>query len=216
MILVLAHDCSQTQLDEILSECKSLGWTCEVSRGTEQTIVTLAGSADPAALEERFGKRTDLDLVPILSHREYRYLRTRRRMLAGMAGGLGVLTAMGAGIPVLGFLMPPKGVIPDRDLVRVAAQAEIKEHSGWRVTLLGQPVLLVRLENNRWFALSAICTHMNICHLDWNEERRELVCPCHGGAFDVYGNVVQGPPAVPLESYGVELVGPDVFVRRKA
>ncbi len=215
MILVLAHDCSAAQLEEILRECQSLGWQSEVSRGSEQTIVTLSGSADPALLEERFRKRADVDVLLILSQREYRYLRARRRMLAGMAGGLGVLTALGAGIPVLGFLLPPKGVIPDRDLVRVAAQDEIPERTGRRMTLLGQPVLLVRLENQRWFALSAICTHMNICHLDWNEERRELVCPCHGGAFDVYGNVVQGPPSIPLESYKVELIGPDVFVRRK-
>ena len=33
--------------------------------------------------------------------------------------------------------------------------------------------------------------------------------------FDVYGNVVQGPPSIPLESFKVELIGPDVFVRRK-
>ena len=216
MILVLAHDCSQAQLDEILGECKTLGWTGEVSRGSEQTIVTLAGSGEPAQLEQHFQKRSDVDVIPILSHREYRYLTARRRMLAGMAGGLGVLTALGSGIPVLGFLLPPKGVVPDRDLVRVAAEAEVKERSGRHMTLLGQPVILVRLENERWFALSAICTHMNICHLEWNEDRRELVCPCHGGAFDVYGNVVQGPPSIPLESYKVERIGPDVFVRRKS
>jgi Rieske Fe-S protein len=215
VILVLAQDIGEAALDLILRDCQSLGWQCEVSRGAEQTIVTLSGSADPGVLEERFRERGDVDVIPILSQREYRYLHARRRMLAGMAGGLGALTALGTGIPVLGFLLPPKGVIPDRDLVRVAAQDEIKERTGRRMTLLGQPVLLVRLEHQRWFALSAICTHMNICHLDWNEERRELVCPCHGGAFDVHGNVVQGPPSIPLESYQVELIGPDVFVRRK-
>jgi Rieske Fe-S protein len=215
MILVLAHDCSEAQLGGILRECESLGWKGEVSRGTEQTIVTLEGEGDPAALEERFQKRADVDVLPILSQREYRYLRARRRMLAGMAGGLGALTALGAGIPVLGFLLPPKGVIPDRDLVRAAGHDEIKEHTGRKLTLLGQPVMLIRLENERWFALSAICTHMNICHLDWNEERKELICPCHVGAFDVYCNVVQGPPSIPLESYKVERIGPDVFVRRK-
>lgn len=216
MILVLAHDCSAAVLDLLLRDCASLGWTGEVSRGSEQTIVTLAGSGDPARLEEHFRGRGDVDVIPILSQREYRHLRARRRMLAGMAGGLGALTALGTGIPVLGFLLPPKGAIPDRNLVRVAAQDEVQERSGRRMTLLGRPVLLVRLEHDRWFALSAICTHMNTCHLDWNEERRELVCPCHGGAFDVYGNVVQGPPSIPLESFQVELIGPDVFVRRKA
>jgi len=215
VILVLAHDCGEAGLDLVLRDCQSLGWQCEVSRGSEQTIVTLAGDGDPSLLEERFRERSDVDVIPILSQREYRFLRARRRMLAGMAGGLGALTALGAGIPVLGFLLPPKGVLPDSDLVRVAAQAEVEERTGRRMTLLGRPVLLVRLENQRWFALSAICTHMNTCHLDWNEARRELVCPCHGGAFDVHGNVVQGPPSIPLESFQVELIGPDVFVRRK-
>lgn len=215
MILVLAHDCPDAELDQILRECQSLGWSCEVSRGSEQIVVSLRGGKDAAALEERLGQRPDVDVVPILSHREYRYLRTRRRMLAGMAGGLGALTALSAGIPVLGFLMPPKGVIADRNLVRAAKESEVPEHSGRKVVMLGKPVILVHLEKGRWFALSAICTHMNTCQLDWNQERRELVCPCHGGAFDLYGNVVQGPPSVPLESYTVERIGPDVYVRGK-
>jgi nitrite reductase/ring-hydroxylating ferredoxin subunit len=215
MILVLAHDCSEAALEEILRDCRALGWTSEVSRGSEQTLVTLAGDGDAAQLEERFRARADVDVLPILSQREYRYLRTRRRMLAGLAGGLGALTALGAGIPVLGFLLPPKGVLPDRDLVRAAGRDEIPERSGRRLTLFGQPLMLIRMDDERWYALSAICTHMNICQLDWNAERRELVCPCHGGAFDVYGNVVQGPPSVPLQSYAVEHIGPDVFVRRK-
>lgn len=215
MILVLSHDCPPNELDEILRECQGLGWATEVSRGTEQIIVTLTGGKDEAALEARLGQRPDVDLVPILSHREYRYLRTRRRMLAGMAGGLGALTALGTGLPVLGFLMPPKGVVSDRNMVRAAKESEIPEHTGRKVVLLGQPVILVRLEKERWFALSAICTHMNTCQLDWNQERRELVCPCHGGAFDLYGNVVQGPPSIPLESYTVERIGQDVYVRGK-
>ncbi|MBI5362538.1 MAG: Rieske 2Fe-2S domain-containing protein, partial [Planctomycetes bacterium] len=64
-------------------------------------------------------------------------------------------------------------------------------------------------------ALSAICTHINTCQLDWHEDRRQLVCPCHGGAFDVHGNVVQGPPSIPLATFPVERVGDELFVRRE-
>lgn len=215
MILILSHDSPQATLDDVVRECERLGWRATVSRGEEQTVVSLEGSGDPEKLDERFRDRSDVDVVPILSHREYRYWRARRRLLAGLAGGLGALTAMSAGLPITGFLMPPKGVVSDRNLVRVGKSDDVKERSGKKVTLLGKPVILVRMERDRWFALSAICTHMNICQLDWNEERRELVCPCHGGAFDVYGNVVQGPPSVPLATYPVERVGDELFVRRE-
>lgn len=215
MILILSHDCPAPLLDDVVRECERLGWRCSVSRGSEQTLVTLEGSGDPDKLDAAFRDRPEVDVLPILSHREYRYLRARRRMLAGLAGGLGALTALGAGLPIAGFLMPPKGAVSDRNLVRVAGKDDVKERSGKKVTLLGKPVILVRMERERWFALSAICTHMNICQLDWNEERRELVCPCHGGAFDVYGNVVQGPPSIPLATYPVERVGDELFVRRE-
>ncbi|MFO1011630.1 MAG: Rieske 2Fe-2S domain-containing protein [Planctomycetota bacterium] len=215
MILILSHDSPQATLDDVVRECERLGWRATVSRGEEQTVVSLEGSGDPEKLDECFRDRADVDVVPILSHREYRYWRARRRLLAGLAGGLGALTAMSAGLPITGFLMPPKGVVSDRNLVRVGKSDDVKERSGKKVTLLGKPVILVRMERDRWFALSAICTHMNICQLDWNEERRELVCPCHGGAFDVYGNVVQGPPSVPLATYPVERVGDELFVRRE-
>lgn len=216
MILILAHDCPATQLDLVVREAERLGWRCEVSRGSEQTVVSLSGSGDSAALETALRGQSDLDVLPLLSQREYRYLRSRRRLLAGMATGLGALTAVGGGLPVLGFLMPPRGVVSDRNLVRAAAQGEVRERGAKKVVLLGQPVILVHLEHERWFALSAICTHMNTCQLDWVEERRELVCPCHGGAFDLYGNVVQGPPSVPLRSFGVERIGEDVFLRRES
>ncbi|MBK7878297.1 MAG: Rieske 2Fe-2S domain-containing protein [Planctomycetes bacterium] len=215
MILILSHDCPASLLDDVVRECERQGWRCTVSRGTEQTLVTLEGSGDPEQLDAAFRDRPEVDVLPILSQREYRYLRGRRRLLAGLAGGLGALTALGAGLPIAGFLMPPKGAVSDRNLVRVAGREEVKERSGKKVTLLGKPVILVRMERDRWFALSAICTHMNICQLDWHEERRELVCPCHGGAFDVYGNVVQGPPSIPLATYPVERVGDELFVRRE-
>jgi Rieske Fe-S protein len=216
MILVLARDSGDDLVDQVVREAERLGWRGEVSRGDEQVIVTLSGSGDPMELEDAFRRRPDVDVLPILSGREYRDLRARRRMLAGLASGLGLLTAVGAGIPVLGFLLPPKGTLADRTLVHAAKKDEVREHSAKKVLVLGRPVLLVRMDAGRYFALSAICTHMDICQLDWNPERRQLICPCHGGAFDVYGNVVQGPPSIPLASYQVEKIGTEVFIHGEA
>jgi Rieske Fe-S protein len=77
-------------------------------------------------------------------------------------------------------------------------------------------MLLLRDESGRFYATSAICTHMNVCHLEWNEKRALLECPCHGGAFDVHGNVVRGPASVPLPTYPVEQLHGDLYLRRES
>jgi Rieske Fe-S protein len=216
MILVLGNDCPAATLDALVADVERLGFRCALSRGQEEIVVALSGSGDGAALERLLERHAEVDVIPILAPRDYARLRTRRRMMAGLVAGLGVLTAGAAGVPLVGFLLPPKGVRADRDLVRAGTKEEIEELSARRMTVLGRPVLLVRLEHGRFFALSAVCTHMATCRLEWEAERRQLVCPCHGGAFDVHGNVVQGPPSIPLASYPVEEIRGEIFVRREA
>jgi len=216
MILVLARDVAPRLLEDVVRDAERLGWRSEVSRGEEQTVVALTGSGDAAALEAAMRGRPEVDVLPLLDSGELRGLRQRRRMLAGLAGGLGALAGVGAGIPVLGFLLPPKGAFEDPGLVPAGNLEEWGEHEARKVSVLGRPVLVVRMEGDRFYALSAICTHMDICQLEWSGERRELVCPCHGGAFDVYGNVVQGPPSIPLATFPMERVGSELYIRREA
>jgi Rieske Fe-S protein len=216
MILVLGPDSSAQAISEITGAAERLGWRCDVSRGEEQVVIGLEGNGDAAGLEAALAQRGDVELVPILSRREYLRVRQRRQIMRGLATGMGVLAAIAAGEPVLGFLLPPKGTLSDRSVVRAAKKGELGERSSRQVTVLGKPVLLVHLEGGRYFALSAICTHMDICHLEWNAERCQLLCPCHGGAFDVFGNVVQGPPSIPLSSYAVEERGDELFIHRQA
>lgn len=216
MILVLDRASPPETLQAIVAAVERLGWSCSVSTGEQQTVLSLAGAGDPAALERALSQHPEVDVVPILARSDYGHLRTRRRMMAGLVAGMGLLTAGAAGVPVLGFLLPPRGMLADRDLVPAGEKDSIEELSAHMVEVLGKPVLLVRLEHDRFFALSAICTHMDICLLEWHADRRQLVCGCHGGAFDVHGNVVQGPPSIPLASYPVEEIRGELFVRRKA
>jgi Rieske Fe-S protein len=216
MILVLGKDSPQAVRDEIVREVERLGWTCSVSDGDEQVVLALAGTGDPAALERFLAEREEIDVIPILGQREYALLRTRRRLMGGLVAGLGLLTAGAAGVPLVGFLLPPRGMLADRALVPAGKRDDFDELSARRIRVLGEPVLLVRLEHGRFFALSATCTHMGVCQLDWAPERRQLVCGCHGGAFDVHGNVVQGPPSIPLASYPVEEIRGELYIRREA
>ena len=73
------------------------------------------------------------------------------------------------------------------------------------------PFFIVRLDAVRVIALSAVCTHLR-CILDFDRERRGLVCPCHAGRFDLAGNVLSGPPPRPLASYDVSVRAGEIFV----
>ena len=214
MILVLAPDSPRGLLDEICSTVERFGWAHEVSQGNEQTVVVLTGSGDPRDLERALGG-FDVDLIPVLSNREYRHLRARRRLMKGLATGLGLLTALAAVIPVAGFLRPPRVALSNPEVIEVGSVQDIEVGASKGVLFHGAPVQIVRLGEDRFSALSSICTHMNVCRLEWDRERRLMVCPCHGGAFDVHGNVVRGPPSIPLLTYVVERVGDELFLRRR-
>ena len=53
-------------------------------------------------------------------------------------------------------------------------------------------------------AFSLVCTHLG-CLVQWQPSELEFYCPCHDGRFDQFGEVVAGPPPVPLEQYPVQV-----------
>jgi len=44
---------------------------------------------------------------------------------------------------------------------------------------------------------SAVCSHLG-CLVNYHKEKREFICPCHGGKYDLSGNNIAGPPPAPL------------------
>lgn len=45
--------------------------------------------------------------------------------------------------------------------------------------------------------LSAVCSHLG-CLVNYNKEKQEFLCPCHGGRYDRAGKNIAGPPPTPL------------------
>ena len=56
-----------------------------------------------------------------------------------------------------------------------------------------------------------ICTHLG-CLVEWEEATQQFHCPCHDGRFDQFGEVLSGPPPVPLEQIPVQVQGDKVIV----
>ena len=139
---------------------------------------------------------------------------SRRRMLHLAIGGTGVVSAALLGIPLGFYLTSSAGRRSLEGDIRIGRLDEIPVHGSRTQFVEGEEVIFVRRSEDEVIALSATCTHSDTCLVEWDGTRRQLVCPCHRGIFDIRGNVVSGPPPRPLRQRAVTLRGGDVYVAR--
>ena len=135
-----------------------------------------------------------------------------RRSFVGwvIRGGI-FATLAGMVLPALEYLWPVMGRGPSNEMEEVANESDIPVWGSKKVILSGSALLLVRTPTEIK-ALSAICTHLG-CIVDWNDQKREIVCPCHAGVFDSEGRNVAGPPPRPLPTYKVSVANGKVYVK---
>jgi Rieske Fe-S protein len=58
---------------------------------------------------------------------------------------------------------------------------------------------------------SAICSHLG-CLVSYHKDKREFVCPCHGGRYDLTGRNISGPPPAPLTRLPLKIQNGTLFV----
>ncbi len=51
---------------------------------------------------------------------------------------------------------------------------------------------------------SAVCSHLG-CLVNYQKDKGEFVCPCHGGRYDLTGKNIAGPPPAPLTRFPVRM-----------
>ncbi len=61
------------------------------------------------------------------------------------------------------------------------------------------------------FALSSSCAHLG-CLVDWSRHKEQFICPCHGGKYDMQGNVVAGPPPLSLARMPLKIENGIVYI----
>lgn len=139
--------------------------------------------------------------------------RGRRHFLTFLSRAFLGLWGLGALGAIAGYLKPPsRGSEVAERLVRVGPLAALRIGEGRLVQHGAAPFWIVRLDETRLVALSAVCTHLR-CIVGFDKDRRILVCPCHRGRFDLAGGVLSGPPPRALPTYSVSVRAGDVFVQ---
>jgi len=131
----------------------------------------------------------------------------RRKLLGTLAGCSGLVLFSQFGFGIFSFLnsRPPTEKKPvQMSLSELPLDKRIKIIYG------GQPVEVLRTKEGIK-AISLVCTHLG-CLVHWVPEKNIYYCPCHEGVFDPDGNVLAGPPPIPLERLKVEVSGSDVII----
>jgi Rieske Fe-S protein len=74
----------------------------------------------------------------------------------------------------------------------------------------GNPAVLIHLQNGKFVAYCAVCTHQG-CTVGY--QNGELACPCHGSVFDPSkgGAVLYGPAQSPLPQIPIKVQNGEVY-----
>lgn len=139
----------------------------------------------------------------------------RRNFLDIFFGGSLLATIAAFVYPVVRYVLPSKRTGAVQNSVAAAKAGELPPNAAKIFKFGSAPAVLVNTAEGTLVALSAICTHLT-CTVRYDGETGTLFCPCHNGRFDLSGNVLSGPPPRPLETYTVEVSGPDIIVSRKS
>jgi nitrite reductase/ring-hydroxylating ferredoxin subunit len=90
---------------------------------------------------------------------------------------------------------------------RALPLAQIPQGSMRACTVAGREVLICHTREGL-YALDNICTHAHARMCEGRLRATRIVCPLHGGSFDVRNGKVLGPPAeAPLPSFPLRIVG---------
>jgi Rieske Fe-S protein len=148
----------------------------------------------------------------------------RRKFFANGIKAIAGLFGLGLGIPLAGFFLSPALKEDRRDWLEIADVGQLRageptkityryaRKDGWRMSEARRMAFIVRGDDGNLLALTGRCTHLG-CGVDWNSATQQFKCPCHGGAFDAQGRVLEGPPPKPLAQLKIKIEADKIFIQ---
>lgn len=121
-------------------------------------------------------------------------VQSRREFLNKLWKGFGIVAAAEFAAVFFGFLFSGKNSGEESKLKQLFEAGKVNSFQPNTVTAFrGGRFYLARLEDGGFIALSIRCTHLG-CSINWEDEKKSFVCPCHSSAFLINGEV-KNPPA---------------------
>ncbi len=142
--------------------------------------------------------------------------------------GVGIIATVFSallGVPLIGYFFSVFGERRETQWVRVCSldQVGVLEPATFPVSFRkvnaaqsyqeNRNVFVIR-KGNDILAFSNVCTHMG-CSVRWLAWRQQILCPCHGGIYDRWGNLAGGPPPAGLPFYETKIEGNDLFISNR-
>lgn len=140
-------------------------------------------------------------------------LFTRRQFLNGLFGSWIATLLATLVYPVVKFIFPPyrepdEVILPFSDFEGMAPGAV--KNFPWG----SKPGLLKKNADGTYIAFVGVCTHLD-CNVTYLPEQKKFFCACHDGWYDEYGTNIGGPPPRPMRRLIVEIVAPDLIIKRE-
>ncbi len=136
---------------------------------------------------------------------------SRRDFITRALAGILALLGAGASAFAVKVLLPVAGrekqtvffpLIPEDEVPRAGVKkAELAYTASGRE--MKARVFLVS-SSDGVTALSSTCSHLG-CLVNYRKDKREFICPCHGGRYDLNGGNISGPPPAPLGHFPVKI-----------
>lgn len=150
---------------------------------------------------------------------------SRRDFVTITVGALGSIIGAVIGLPAIGYLISPALSSQKTDAwvdlgklesfpvgVPTLVTFTRTKVNGWEKTVNSYGVFVIRKEDGSVEVFSNICTHLS-CRVNWKEETKEFICPCHDAHFDIQGKVSSGPPPRPLDKYETKIEDGKLAIR---
>jgi len=214
LLVITSETLSDADFDRLQIAAAAL--TAEVRWARRAGRLALLVESTPASADAIAALADDPAVEYVLrnpSRAEITRIFSRRELLSVALWGTGAMAAACLAAPVAMFLRAPPHERVGGEVL-VGRTESIPVGGAQSKVVDGEDVLIIRRDEDNYHALTATCTHSDVCLVEWDAERRQLVCPCHRGIFDLYGNVVSGPPPRPLERREVTVRDGRVYMRR--
>lgn len=136
-------------------------------------------------------------------------MTNRRAFLQKILALLGLAAFASFLYPFFKYFSPPAGEAGAKTLV--LSKADIPVGEAKDIVFNNTPCVVINRPDKGFIALSRVCTHLG-CLVDFQKDKKRLLCPCHAGTYDLSGTVTSGPPPKPLQQFPVKVVGDSLII----